>query len=106
MYSSVQNDDFIKFAGDTITGIFVKPLETSPCRVDQFPVPVNHCWHTSTHRYRTPASGPHYDLYTPVTDRSGSAPLSEDRVYPLEQALLGVTESNHAGGGQGEGSYL
>jgi cell division control protein 6 len=49
-----------------------------------------------------------YDLYTQIVDRAGSDPLSEDRVYRLlkEQAFLGVTESNHTGGGQGEGSYL
>lgn len=41
-------------------------------------------------------------------DRVDSDPLSEDRVYRLlnEQAFLGVTESNHTGGGQGEESYL
>jgi cell division control protein 6 len=49
-----------------------------------------------------------YNLYTRVAEREGSDPLSEDRVYRLlkEQAFLGVTESNHTGGGQGEGSYL
>nr|WP_315908905.1 cell division control protein Cdc6 [Halapricum hydrolyticum] len=49
-----------------------------------------------------------YDLYTRIVDRVDSDPLSEDRVYRLlkEQAFLGVTESNHTGGVQGEGSYL
>jgi cell division control protein 6 len=34
-------------------------------------------------------------------------PLSYDRVQRLlkEQAFLGVTESEHTGGGHGEGSY-
>ena len=49
-----------------------------------------------------------YDLYTRIAEREDADPLSEDRVYRLlkEQAFLGVTESNHTGGGQGEGSYL
>ncbi|CCQ33136.1 cell division control protein 6 [Halorhabdus tiamatea SARL4B] len=49
-----------------------------------------------------------YDLYTRIVEREDATPLSEDRVYRLlkEQAFLGVTESNHTGGGQGEGSYL
>lgn len=49
-----------------------------------------------------------YDLYSQIAERSGSEPLSEDRIYRLlkEQTFLGVTESNHTGGGQGEGSYL
>jgi len=49
-----------------------------------------------------------YDLYSQITEREDADPLSEDRVYRLlkEQAFLGVTESNHTGGGQGEGSYL
>ncbi|MEF8802317.1 MAG: hypothetical protein V5A56_15020 [Halolamina sp.] len=49
-----------------------------------------------------------YDLYTRLVERVDSDPLSEDRVYRLlkEQAFLCVTESNHTGGGLGEGSYL
>ncbi len=49
-----------------------------------------------------------YTLYTRIAEQAGAAPLSEDRVYRLlkEQAFLGVTESNHTGGGHGEGSYL
>jgi cell division control protein 6 len=49
-----------------------------------------------------------YDLYTRIVGREDASPLSEDRVYRLlkEQAFLGITESNHTGGGQGEGSYL
>ncbi|QLH81284.1 Cdc6/Cdc18 family protein [Halosimplex pelagicum] len=49
-----------------------------------------------------------YTLYTKLAEREGAEPLSEDRVYRLlkEQSFLGVTESNHTGGGQGEGSYL
>ncbi len=47
-------------------------------------------------------------LYTTLVERDGTAPLSEDRVYRLlkKQSFLGITESNHTGGGQGEGSYL
>lgn len=49
-----------------------------------------------------------YELYSRIAEREDADPLSEDRVYRLlkEQAFLGVTESNHTGGGQGEGSYL
>lgn len=49
-----------------------------------------------------------YTLYVQLADREGADPLSEDRVYRLlkEQSFLGVTESNHTGGGQSEGSYL
>jgi len=49
-----------------------------------------------------------YTLYLEVAKQAGADPLSEDRVYRLlkEQSFLGVTESNHTGGGQGEGSYL
>jgi len=49
-----------------------------------------------------------YDLYNRIAEQEGSSPLSEDRAYRLlkEQAFLGVTESNHTGGGQGEGSFL
>nr|WP_232794455.1 MULTISPECIES: hypothetical protein [Haloarcula] len=49
-----------------------------------------------------------YTLYLKVAEQAGADPLSEDRVYRLlkEQSFLGVTESNHTGGGQGEGSYL
>ncbi|WP_250137805.1 hypothetical protein [Halorientalis salina] len=47
-------------------------------------------------------------LYKTIAERLASEPLTEDRVYRLlkEQSFLGVTESNHTGGGQGEGSYL
>ncbi|MFC7140318.1 Cdc6/Cdc18 family protein [Halosimplex aquaticum] len=49
-----------------------------------------------------------YTLYETLVKQQGSDPLSEDRVYRLlkEQSFLGITESNHTGGGQGEGSYL
>jgi cell division control protein 6 len=49
-----------------------------------------------------------FTLYTKLVEREDSGPLSEDRVYRLlkEQSFLGITESNHTGGGQGEGSYL
>jgi len=49
-----------------------------------------------------------YTLYVKVAEQAGADPLSEDRVYRLlkEQSFLEVTESNHTGGGQGEGSYL
>ncbi|MDS0220958.1 AAA family ATPase [Haloarcula sp. S1AR25-5A] len=49
-----------------------------------------------------------YKFYETLAEREGSDPLSEDRVYRLlkEQSFLGVTESNHTGGGQSEGSYL
>ncbi|WP_081909163.1 Cdc6/Cdc18 family protein [Haloferax prahovense] len=49
-----------------------------------------------------------YDAYCSLASTEGSSPLSEDRVYRLlkEQAFLGITESNHTGGGPGEGSYL
>jgi len=49
-----------------------------------------------------------YTLYVKLAEQAGSEPLSEDRVYRLlkEQSFLGVTESNHTGGGQSKGSYL
>lgn len=49
-----------------------------------------------------------YTVYTSLVEQDGSDPLSEDRVYRLlkEQTFLGITESNHTGGGMGEGSYL
>jgi len=49
-----------------------------------------------------------YTLYVNFAEREGADPLSEDRVYRLlkEQSFLGITESNHTGGGQSEGSYL
>ena len=49
-----------------------------------------------------------YEVYDALAEREGSEPLSEDRVYRLlkEQAFLGITESNHTGGGMREGSYL
>jgi len=48
------------------------------------------------------------ERFTGLVAHDGLEPLSEDRVYRLlkEQSFLGVTESNHTGGGQGEGSYL
>ena len=49
-----------------------------------------------------------YELYVTLAESEGADPLSEDRVYRLlkEQSFLGITESNHTGGGQSEGSYL
>ncbi|TMT85459.1 cell division control protein Cdc6 [Haloterrigena sp. H1] len=49
-----------------------------------------------------------YDLYTTIATQEGSDPLSHDRVRRLlkEQAFLGITESEHTGGGDREGSYL
>ncbi|MFC4550051.1 MULTISPECIES: Cdc6/Cdc18 family protein [Halorussus] len=49
-----------------------------------------------------------YTCYERLVEQEGSTPLSEDRVYRLlkEQSFLGITESNHTGGGPGEGSYL
>ena len=49
-----------------------------------------------------------YTLYVTLAEQEGSEPLSEDRVYRLlkEQSFLGVTEANHTGGGQSNGSYL
>ncbi len=48
-----------------------------------------------------------YDTYEKVAEQVGATPLSYDRVQRLlkEQAFLGVTESEHTGGGHGEGSY-
>ncbi|WP_338738502.1 Cdc6/Cdc18 family protein [Haloplanus salilacus] len=48
-----------------------------------------------------------YDTYQQVAEHAGASPLSYDRVQRLlkEQAFLGVTESEHTGGGHGEGSY-
>jgi len=49
-----------------------------------------------------------YQHYTKIATQEGTDPLEEDSVYRLlkEQSFLGVTESNHTGGGRGEGSYL
>jgi len=49
-----------------------------------------------------------YEVYEALAEREGSDPLSEDRVYRLlkEQTFLGITESDHTGGGMREGSYL
>lgn len=46
-----------------------------------------------------------YEAYTKLVATEGATPLSEDRVYRLlkEQSFLGVTESEHTGGGHGEG---
>jgi cell division control protein 6 len=48
-----------------------------------------------------------YDAYQRVAEGVGADPLSYDRVQRLlkEQAFLGITESDHTGGGPGEGSY-
>ncbi|WP_418282869.1 Cdc6/Cdc18 family protein [Halorubrum sp. DTA98] len=48
-----------------------------------------------------------YDAYQRIADQVDANPLSYDRVQRLlrEQAFLGVTESEHTGGGHGEGSY-
>lgn len=48
-----------------------------------------------------------YDTYETITEQVGATSLSYDRVQRLlkEQAFLGVTESEHTGGGHGEGSY-
>ena len=48
-----------------------------------------------------------YDAYESVVTQTESSPLSYDRVQRLlkEQAFLGITESEHTGGGHGEGSY-
>jgi cell division control protein 6 len=49
-----------------------------------------------------------YDAYAKLVAAEEGTPLSEDRVYRLlkEQSFLGVTESEHTGGGHGEGSFL
>ena len=49
-----------------------------------------------------------YETYKRVVRQEGGDALSEDRVYRLlkEQSFLGIIESNHTGGGHGEGSYL
>lgn len=48
-----------------------------------------------------------YDMYQRITEEANTAPLSYDRVQRLlkEQAFLGITESEHTGGGHSEGSY-
>jgi archaeal cell division control protein 6 len=49
-----------------------------------------------------------YKWYVNIAENEGSHPLSHDRVSRLlkEQSFLGITESEHTGGGPGEGSYL
>lgn len=49
-----------------------------------------------------------YKWYENVAKSEGSQALSHDRVARLlkEQSFLGITESEHTGGGPGEGSYL
>ncbi|MDL5362072.1 Cdc6/Cdc18 family protein [Halalkalicoccus sp. NIPERK01] len=49
-----------------------------------------------------------YDLYERIAETEETDPLSYDRVARLlkEQSFLGITESEHTGGGPGEGSYL
>lgn len=48
-----------------------------------------------------------YEAYKRVAAQTDSDPLSYDRVQRLlkEQAFLSITESEHTGGGPGEGSY-
>jgi cell division control protein 6 len=48
-----------------------------------------------------------YEGYKRVADHADADPLSYDRVQRLlnEQVFLGITESEHTGGGPGEGSY-
>jgi len=49
-----------------------------------------------------------YKSYERLVQQEGGDALSEDRIYRLlkEQSFLGIIESNHTGGGLGEGSYL
>lgn len=49
-----------------------------------------------------------YETYKRLVQQEGGDVLSEDRIYRLlkEQSFLGIIESNHTGGGLGEGSYL
>jgi cell division control protein 6 len=49
-----------------------------------------------------------YETYKRLAQQEGGDVLSEDRIYRLlkEQSFLGIVESNHTGGGLGEGSYL
>ncbi|RRJ29453.1 Cdc6/Cdc18 family protein [Halocatena pleomorpha] len=49
-----------------------------------------------------------YDWYKRAAAEEGKQPLSYDRVSKLlrEQGFLGITESEHTGGGYGEGSYM
>ena len=49
-----------------------------------------------------------YQRYSQIARQEAADPLEEDSVYRLlkEQSFLGVTESNHTGGGRGKGSYL
>ena len=47
-------------------------------------------------------------LYTTIVEREGSEPLSHDQVTRVlkERSFLGITESEHTGGGPSEGSYI
>lgn len=49
-----------------------------------------------------------YDVYEKIAQKEGLDPLTYDRVSRLlkEQSFLGITESEHTGGGLGQGSYL
>jgi cell division control protein 6 len=49
-----------------------------------------------------------YERYSKIATQEATDPLEEDSAYRLlkEQSFLGVTESNHTGGGRSEGSYL
>ena len=49
-----------------------------------------------------------YEWYQEIAENEGTESLSHDRVSRLlkEQSFLGITESEHTGGGPGEGSYL
>ena len=49
-----------------------------------------------------------YEWYQKIAENEGSEALSHDRVSRLlkEQSFLGITETEHTGGGPGEGSYL
>jgi cell division control protein 6 len=59
---------------------------------------------SDTQRFRTADV---YDAYKTIAKQSDATPLGYDRVQRLlkEQAFLGITESEHTGGGHGEGSY-
>jgi cell division control protein 6 len=48
-----------------------------------------------------------YDTYKKITTQADTTPLSYDRVQRLlkEQSFLGITETEHTGGGHKEGSY-
>ena len=49
-----------------------------------------------------------YDWYRKISENEGKESLSHDRISRLlkEQSFLGITETEHTGGGPGEGSYL